>query len=100
MVKRFEESGHPVFKSISALSRTIHSASQLSIYGAVACWCKEFGLSLDETSEKLMKTEKDQILTEVNSLVQTPRNHEPASENRLRDCIFGTFRHWRKKSNS
>ena len=75
MVKRFQESGHPVFKSISALGRgtrkrknnrgtihftagasntellyrTIHSASQLSIYRAAACWCEEFGLKPDET---------------------------------------------------
>ena len=83
MVKRFEESGHPVFQSISALSRgilkrknnrdtihftadatntellyrTIHSANQLSIYGAVAC--------SDETSDRLTKTENEQILKEV-----------------------------------
>ena len=62
MVERFEESGHPAFKSVSPLARgilrkknnketihftadasntellyrTIHSANQLSIYGAVA----------------------------------------------------------------
>ena len=78
MVKRFKESGHPVFKSVSAVSRgilkrknnsdtihftadasntellfrTIHSANQLSIYGAVASWCEEFCLWPDECSEK------------------------------------------------
>ena len=67
MVGRFKETGHPVFKGISALSRgilkrkinrdtlhfnadssntelvfrTIHSANQLSIYGAVSRWCEE-----------------------------------------------------------
>ena len=107
MVKRFKESGHPVFKSISALSRgllkrkndtdtthvtvdasnsellyqTVHSANQLCIYGAVACWCEEFGLKLDETSERITKTDTEQILKEVRqheviSLVQTPRNDE------------------------
>ena len=71
--------------------RTIHSANQLRIYGAVACWFEEFGLEPDETSERLTKTENDQILKEVrpqevNSLVQTPRNDEPATANRLREC--------------
>ena len=68
MVGRFKETGHAVFNSISALSRgilkrkgsrettrfnadssntellfrTIHSANQLSIYGAVSSWCIEF----------------------------------------------------------
>ena len=109
---------HPVFKSISALAhgilrrknnrdtlhftadapnteishRTIHSANQLSVYGAVTSWCEEFGLKPDETSEMLKKTESDQILKEVrpqevNSLVQAPGNDEPAFGNRLRKCI-------------
>ena len=37
------------------LYRTIHSANQLSICGAVACWCQELGLKPDETSERLTK---------------------------------------------
>ena len=70
MVQRFKETGHPVFESSSALSRgilkkrgkntihfnedstntellfqIIHSAKQLSIYGAVANWCQQFGLT-------------------------------------------------------
>ena len=91
MVVRFKDTGHPVFKSISALSRgilkqknrretihfnadasnnellyrAIHSATQLSIYGAVACWCEEFDLKPDETSERLTKTENEQILKDV-----------------------------------
>ena len=70
--------------------RTIHSANQLSIHGAVASWCEEFGLKPDETSEKLTKTENDQILKEVRPqevklLVQTPRNDDPATGNRLRE---------------
>ena len=121
MVKRFKESGHPVFKSISALSRgilkrknnrdtihfnadasntellfrTIHSANQLSIHGAVARWCEEFGLKPNErelTSERFTTKEIEQILKElkpqeVNSLVHSPRNDDPASGNRLRECI-------------
>ena len=67
MVQRFKEIGHPVFTSVSALSRNadtwntqflfriIHSANQLSIYGAVSSWCEEFALKPNErepTSEK------------------------------------------------
>ena len=70
----FQKTGHPVIKSISALSRgiltrkndintihfnadatnteflcrTIHSANQFSIYGAVSSWCEEFGLRPNE----------------------------------------------------
>ena len=77
MVERFKETNHPVFKSISALSRgilkrtknrdtthfnadasntellfrTIHSANQLSIYGAVSTWCEEFGLKPNERDD-------------------------------------------------
>ena len=77
MVERFKETGHPVVKSISASSRgilkrkndrdtiffnadasntellyrTIHSANQLSIYGAVSNWCEEFGLNSNERDD-------------------------------------------------
>ena len=74
MVQRFKETGHLVFKSTSALSRgilkrkkqfetihfngdssdtellfrTIHFGNQLSIYGAVANWCQQFGSTEEE----------------------------------------------------
>ena len=113
MVERFEGSGHPVFKSVAPsargilrtknnketmhftadasntehLCRTIHSANQHSIYGTVASWSEKFGLRHDA---KLRKTMNDNILKEVqpkdvNSLVQAPRNEEPAAGNRLRE---------------
>ena len=44
---------------------TIHSANQLSIYGAVACWCEEFGLranAREMTSEKFATKENEQLL--------------------------------------
>ena len=34
------------------LFRTIHSANQLSIYRAVACWCEEFGLKMSKYWKK------------------------------------------------
>ena len=81
------------------LCRTMHSANQLSIYGAVANWCEEFGLMPDETPDGLRKTENELILKEVKpqevkSLVKkTPRNEEHATGNRLRECEqnFGTL---------
>ena len=74
MVQRFKETGHLVFKNTSASSpgilkqkkgkcaihfhgdsmnrellfQTIHSVNQLSVYGAVANWCYQFGLTEEE----------------------------------------------------
>ena len=87
MVQRFKVAGHPVFKSMSALSRgvrrrikgretihfnadawntkffrIIHSANQLSIYGAVSNWCEEFGLAAhdkEDTSDKSASKENE-----------------------------------------
>ena len=94
MVQRFTETGHPIFKGISALSRgilkrkhnrdTVHfnadssnsellfriirSATELSIYGAVSDWCEEFGQEPNETetSETFETTER--TLKEVRPL--------------------------------
>ena len=81
MVERFNDTGHPVFKSIRALSRgilkkkngrdtihfnadasntellfrMIHSVNQLSIYGAVTKWCKQFGLTEEEKGKERQK---------------------------------------------
>ena len=78
MVERFEDTGHPVFKSISALSRgilkkkngrdaihvnadssntellfrIIHSVNQLSIYGAVSKCCAQVGLTEEKRNKK------------------------------------------------
>ena len=75
--KWWNETGHPVFKSISALARgilrrknirdtihftadapntellfrTIHSANQLSIYWALLCWFEEFCLKPNERDD-------------------------------------------------
>ena len=75
--------------------RTSHSANQLSIFGAVSSWCEVFGQRPHEkepTSEVFVAKENEQRLKnvnpqEVNSLVQTPRSGDPASGNRLRECL-------------
>ena len=66
--------------------------TQLRNNGAVACWCQDSSLKPDETSEKLTKAENDQIPKEVRPhevffWCKTPRNDEPASGSRLRECI-------------
>ena len=102
MVQRFKETGHPEFKSISALSRgilkqktgktsihfngdsmntellfqTIHSVNQLSVYGAVANWCYRFGSTEEEKGRASILVD-NKILTklkpeEVQLLVSPP----------------------------
>ena len=113
-VNRFEESGHPVFKSISALSRgvlkrknnrntthftadapntellygTIHSAKQLSICGAVAYCCEEFCLKPNETSARLTKTVNDQLLNEVKPQEITSLVQTPRNDERASGKIL------------
>ena len=117
----FKESGRPIFRGTSALNRgllkrkggrytihfnaevssadlffrTIHSANQLSIYGAVVSWCETLALlmpgqthvsmekSVAKTNDQLSQTLEPQ---EVDSLVQVPRRNDQAAGNRLRIC--------------
>ena len=81
------------------LFRTIHSANQVSVHGAVSSWCKEFGQKIphqkESTLEWFVAKENEQLLKnvqpqEVNSLLQTPRSDDPASGNTLRECL-GNF---------
>ena len=102
MVERLKETGHPVSKSICALSRGIlkrkndrdtihfkadapntellfrthHSANQLIIYGVVSSWCEDFGLRLNErepASERFVTKENEPLL----------KNVKPQEENSL-----------------
>ena len=100
--QRFKESGHPVFKGISALSRgilktkkgkntihfngdstntellfqTVHSVNQLSIHGAVVNWCKQFGLTEEEKGREHLSADKKMLTSippeEVQLLVSLP----------------------------
>ena len=102
MVQRFKETGHPEFKSISALSRgvlkqkkgkstirlngdivnaellfqTVHSVNQISIHAAVTDWCYQFGLTNDGKEQVAILADNG-ILTmvapeEVDMLVSSP----------------------------
>ena len=99
MVQRFAETGHPIFKGISALSRgilkrkqkrdtihfnadssntellfrTIHSASQLSIFGAVSNWCEEFGQNPNETETSVKFEKTAQTLKKVRPQGPNPK---------------------------
>ena len=97
VVPRFKETGHLVFKSISALSRGIlkkkkgkstihfngdsmnaellvqthHSANQLSVYGAVANWCHQFGFAENAPVLGLFRKPKSwQLFPKAQSLDQ------------------------------
>ena len=111
VVERFEESGHPVFESVSPLARgilrrtsdtetihftaeasntelscqTVHSANQFGICGAVASWCKNVGLKPDEKHPKTVNYNKGVQRKGVTSLVNAPRNEEPAAGHILRE---------------
>ena len=95
MVERFKDTRHPVFKSISALSRrilknknnrdTIHfnadasnielffqttqSVNQLSIYGAVSIWCKQLGVKKEATDLERPLARKEPVTKGVLSSV-------------------------------
>ena len=115
MVQPFKETVHIVFKSISALSRgilwqkkgktsihfkgdsmntellfqTIHSVSQLSVYGAVANWCYQFG-STEKEKGRASTVVDNKILTrlsqeEVQLLVSLPTQ---ANGNRMRENVL------------
>ena len=74
--------------------RTIHSANQLSIFGAVSSWCAEFVQRTPSQKKKvdfgrkLVAKENDQLLVnvkpqEVNSFVQTPRSENGAPRKQI-----------------
>ena len=79
--------------SAELLFRTIHSANQLSIYGAAASWCEDLAQLIPCQTHVFMETSVAQAngqLTqklepqEGDSLVQTPRRNDEAAGNRLR----------------
>ena len=117
MVQRFRGTGHPVFARASALSRgilrrlqgketthfnadssntellfrSIHSANQLSIYGAIRP-ARESGSDREElANEDALETVSQEIPKtmnshEVNSFASTPRNEQEFG-NRLREIL-------------
>ena len=111
MVK-FGESGHPVFRATSPLSRgtlksrgggklsihfcadgdtietvfrTIISVDQLSIYGAVSDLCEEYSTSLTSTGRPVEAEQSDPLFVPTSSLMKTPTpsTDDPAQEDLL-----------------
>ena len=108
MLLKFAESGHPIFRATTPLSRgklkskgkgkvSIHfsaepdtidtiyriilSANQLSIYGAVAAICEEFVDQPDNTGEPVILEGQSIILGEVKA--EVPAQEEPEDSNIL-----------------
>ena len=100
MMIKFSESGHPVFRSTSPLSRgtlkskgggklsihfcadegtietvfrTIISVNQLSIYGAVSDLCEEYSTCQTSTERPVLAGQSDPFFAPANFLVMTPR---------------------------
>ena len=110
MIFKFGESGHPVFRSTSPLSRgvldskgggklsirhcadfetiesvfrTIISVNQLSLYGAVAEMCEEYESCHDRTERPVVRGQSSPSF--VPSVIKTniPLNDDPANEENL-----------------
>ena len=66
-MERFRDTGHPVFKSISALSRRHHTTSvqvlqaQLSIYGADSNWCEQFRFDREKKEQEIPLGRKESV---------------------------------------
>ena len=109
MVERFKDSGHPVFKSMSALSRgilkknsdrdtihfngdasntdllfrIIHFVEQLSMYGAVSNWCEQVGLTEDEKGQEKPPGKKESVTKGVLTSVKSQEVNLLVSSRRL-----------------
>ena len=115
MVERFKDTGHPVFKSVSALSRgilkktewprhhtlqwdasntellfrIIHSVNQLSIHGAVSNWCEQFGLTEAEKEQERPLGRKEPVTRGVLSSVNS--QEVKISVSFFKTCIWKQF---------
>ena len=112
MMIRFGESGHPVFRARSPLSRgqlkskgggklsnhfcadgdtietvfrTINSVNQLSIYGAVSDSCEECESCHVRTGRPVLAGQSDPLYVPTSSLMKTPTpsTDDPAQEDLL-----------------
>ena len=112
MMIKFGESGHPVFRATSPLSRgtlkskgggqlsihfcadgdtiesvfrTIISVNQLSIYGAVSDVCEEYSTCQTRTERPVLAEQSDPLFAPANLLIMTPTPsiEIPAQENLL-----------------
>ena len=112
MMIKFSESGHPVFRATSPLSRgtlkskgggklsihfcadegtietvfrTIISVNQLSIYGAVSDLCEEYKACHVRTGRPVLAGQSDPLFVPTSSLMKTPTpsTDDPAQEDLL-----------------
>ena len=100
MMIKFRESGHPVYRATSPLSRgtlkskgggklsvhfcanrdtiqtvfrTIISVNQLSIFGAISDVCEEYSICQTSTERPILAEQSGPLLAPANSLIMTPR---------------------------
>ena len=100
MMIKFGDSGHPIFRATSPLSRgspkskgggklsthfcadgetiktvlrTIISVNQLSIYGAVSGLCEEYKVCHVRTGRPVLAEQSDSLFEPANLLIMTPR---------------------------
>ena len=112
MMIKFGESGHPVFRATSPLSRgtieskgggklsfhfcadgetietafrTIVSVNQLSIYGAVSDLCEEYRICQARTGRLVLAEQSDPLFERASSMMKTPTpsTDDPAQEDLL-----------------
>ena len=110
MMIKFRESGHPVFRATSPLSRgtlkskgcgklSIHfcadgdtietvfrqviSVKQLSIYGAVSDVCEEYSTCQTRTERPVLAGQSDPLFAPANFLIMTPRSIEILAQENL-----------------
>ena len=115
MVIKFGESGHPIFRATSPLSRgtlkskgggklsihfcadgetivtvfrTIISVNQLSIYGAVSDLCEEYKACQVRTGRPVLAGQSDPLFEPASLLMKTPTpsTEDPVQEDLLQKC--------------
>ena len=116
MMVRFGESGHPVFRATSPLSRgtlkskgggklsihfcadgdtietvfrTIMSVNQLGIYGAVSDLCNEYRVCQARTGRPVLAGQPDPLFEPASSLMTTPT---PSSEVLTQEILLQKYR--------
>ena len=101
MMIKFRESGHPVFRATSLLSRSIHfcadgdttetvfhtiiSVNQLSIHGAVSDLCEEYSTWQTSAGRPMLAGQSDPLFEPASLLMTTPTpsTEVPAQEDLL-----------------
>ena len=90
-----------ISESFEPINRTSHPANQLSICGAVARWCEDFGTRSDEKPPKTVNdgTLKEIQPKEVTSFGKSTKECSARSWKQVCVKFNRTSKHWEEKSN-